>query len=265
MKAEQLFSIEGQVAVVTGAAAGLGRAYAEVLAANGAQVVLTDVDPDGLAATLADIRAEGGRAEAIVLDSGDRDAIGTTIDKIAASRGRLDIVFANAGISAGPGFAFTPGGLIEQVQPEVWDRVLAVNLTGVFATVRAAARPMKTARRGRIIVTASIAGIRAETLVGYAYSATKAAVINLVRHAAMELAPYSVTVNAIAPGPFATNIAGGRMRDPAVRERFAQLVPMQRVADPDEIKGLALLLASPASAFITGTVIPIDGGATAGA
>ncbi|MFM7570035.1 MAG: SDR family NAD(P)-dependent oxidoreductase [Betaproteobacteria bacterium] len=264
MKAEQLFSIEGQVAVVTGAAAGLGRAYAEVLAANHAHVVLTDIDPGGLADAVAEIQSRGGSAEALVLDSGDRDAIGAAIDKIAAAAGRLDIVFANAGISAGPGFAFTPGGLMEQVQPEVWDRVLAVNLTGVFATIRAAAQHMKAARRGRIIVTASIAGMRAETLVGYAYSATKAAVINLVRHTAMELAPYSVTVNAIAPGPFATNIAGGRMRDPTVRERFAKLVPMQRVADPDEIKGLALLLASPASAFITGTVIPIDGGATAG-
>jgi len=264
MKAEQLFSIEGQVAVVTGAAAGLGRAYAEVLSANRAHVVLTDIDPDGLAAAVADIRSQGGSAEALVLDSGDRDAISAAIDKIAAGRGRLDIVFANAGISAGPGFAFTPDGLIEHAQPEVWDRVLAVNLTGVFATVRSAARHMKAARRGRIVVTASIAGIRAETLVGYAYSATKAAVINLVRHTAMELAPYSVAVNAIAPGPFATNIAGGRMRDPAVRDRFAKLVPMQRVADPDEIKGLALLLASPASAFITGAVIPIDGGATAG-
>jgi NAD(P)-dependent dehydrogenase (short-subunit alcohol dehydrogenase family) len=124
---------------------------------------------------------------------------------------------------------------------------------------------MKDARYGRIVVTASIAGLRAETLVGYAYSATKAAVINFVRHAAIELAPFSVTVNAIAPGPFVTNIAGGRMRDPAVRERFARTLPMQRVAEPDEIKGLALLLASPASSFITGTTIPIDGGATAGA
>lgn len=264
MNAQSLFSLSGQVALVTAAASGLGRAYAEVLAANGAHVVLTDIDPDALDSVVTAIRASGGRAQARTVDAGNRAAIREAIDQVVNEHGRLDIAFANAGISAGPGFAFGPGGLMESVVAETWDRVLAVNLTGVFATIQAAARPMKAARTGRIVVTASIAGLRAETLVGYAYSATKAAVINLVRHASLELAPYAVSVNAIAPGPFVTNIAGGRMRDAAVRERFARLVPMQRVAEPDEIKGLALLLASPAASFITGTVIPIDGGATAG-
>ncbi len=185
--------------------------------------------------------------------------------QVVADFGRLDIAFANAGISAGPGFAFTEGGLMESVQPDAWDRVLAVNLTGVFAAIQAASRPTKKARRGRIVVTTSVAGLRAETLVGCAYSATKAAVINLVRHAALELAPFGISVNAIASGPFVTNIAGGRMRDTSVRERFSQLIPMQRVAQPDEIKGLALLLASNGASYMTGTVIPIDGGATAGA
>lgn len=265
MTPQQLFDITGQVAIVTAAARGLGRAYAEILAASGAHVVLTDIDGRELDAVVGALRSAGGSVEGVVLDAGDREAVHATVEAIVQRLGRLDIAFANAGISAGPGFAFMTSGLLENVQSDSWDRVLAVNLSGVLATLQAAARPMKAARRGRIVVTASIAGLRAETLVGYAYSATKAAVINLVRHAAIELAPYSVTVNAIAPGPFVTHIAGGRMRDPAVRERFARTIPMQRVAEPDEIKGLALLLASPASSFLTGTVIPIDGGATAGA
>ncbi|MCC6474502.1 MAG: SDR family oxidoreductase, partial [Burkholderiales bacterium] len=112
---------------------------------------------------------------------------------------------------------------------------------------------------------ASIAGLRADRLVGYAYAATKAALVNLVRQAALELAPYNVMVNAIAPGPFLTNIADGRLhREPEAVKAFEATVPLGRLAQPREIQGLALLLASPASSFITGAVIPIDGGSSAG-
>jgi NAD(P)-dependent dehydrogenase (short-subunit alcohol dehydrogenase family) len=123
---------------------------------------------------------------------------------------------------------------------------------------------MRPRRYGRIIVVASIAGLKSEALVGYAYAATKAAVINLVRHAALDLARDNVLVTGIAPGPFRTNIAGGRINEPEVEAAFAAMVPLGRIAEVDEIKGLALLLASPASSFITGVTIPIDGGATAG-
>jgi NAD(P)-dependent dehydrogenase (short-subunit alcohol dehydrogenase family) len=123
---------------------------------------------------------------------------------------------------------------------------------------------MKKQGSGRIVVTSSIAGLRAEPPCGYAYVATKAAVINLVRQAALELAPFNVLVNGIAPGPFLTNIAGGRLRrEPERHAEFAASVALKRLAQPDEIKGLALLLASPAGSFITGVVIPIDGGSTA--
>jgi len=124
---------------------------------------------------------------------------------------------------------------------------------------------MKRQRSGRIIVTSSIAGLGAERMVGYGYAATKAAIINLVRQAALELAPYNVLINAIAPGPFLTNIAGGRLhRDAEVVRQFEAMVPLGRLGRTEQLKGLALLLASPASSFITGTVIPIDGGARAG-
>ena len=122
---------------------------------------------------------------------------------------------------------------------------------------------MKQRRSGSIVVTGSIAGMHAESYVGYPYIATKAAVHNVVRQAAIELAPFDVRVNAIAPGPFLTNIRGGIMRkDPEVAKRIAATVPLGRVAKTDEIKGLALLLASRAGSFITGAVIPIDGGAS---
>ena len=167
-------------------------------------------------------------------------------------------------MSGGPNYR-TEAGQIANISPELWQRVLDVNLTSVLMTIQAAAVHMKRRKSGRIIVTASIAGLRADPMVGYAYAATKAAVLNVVRQAAMELASFNVLVNAIAPGPFLTNIAGGRLhREPEVVKEFAGMVPLGRLAQPDEIKGLALYLASPASSYMTGTVIPIDGGASAG-
>jgi NAD(P)-dependent dehydrogenase (short-subunit alcohol dehydrogenase family) len=262
MKAAEIFDVRGNVAYVTGAASGLGRAMAEVMADNGAHVVMTDIDGAKLAGVAQELAARGGKVTAETLDVADLPALRRSILAAASAHGRLDAVFANAGISAGPGPAY-PVGELAQVQLSAWERVVHVNLTSVMVTVQAAAEVMKPQQRGRIVVTASIGGMRSEPMVGYAYAATKAAIINLVRHAAVELAPSGVVVNAIAPGPFLTNIGNGRLKDPAVREAFARDVPQGRLADPAELKGLALLLASPASSFITGAVIPIDGGATA--
>lgn len=261
MKARDLFDVSGRIAFVTGAASGIGLGLAEVMADNDAHVVMTDIDGAALATATDGLRARGLSVEDAVLDVTDTAALHAAVDKAAADHGRLDVVFANAGASAGPGFAFG-AGFMETVERETWDRVLEVNLTSVFETIRAAARPMKAQREGRIVAVSSIAGIKSEDLVGYAYVATKAAVNNLVRHAARELAEHNVLVNAIAPGAFMTNIAGGRLRDPEVRAKFADMSLLKRVAEVDELKGLALYLASPASSFMTGTVIPIDGGAT---
>ena len=248
MKARELFDVEGHVAVVTGAASGLGLAMAEAMAENGARVTMVDVDGEGLEAAVVRLRDAGFAVEPAELDVTDGDALGRAIDGAAERSGRLDAVFANAGISAGPGFP-TPVGHLAAVERATWERVLDVNLTAVFETIRAAAVHMKAQRSGRIVVTSSIAGLGAEAMVGYAYVATKAAVNNLVRQAALELAPYNVMVNAMAPGPFLTNIGGGRLKDPEVAARFTELVPLGRIARPDEIKGLALLLASPASSY----------------
>lgn len=253
------FSLDGRAALVTGAASGLGLAIAEALAEAGAHVALTDVDGEGLERAASDFSARDHSAETHRLDVSDRSAVDAVIDAFAARRGRLDVLVANAGVTAGPGYR-TEAGRLAGVNDAQWDQVLAVNLTGVFASIRAAARHMAPARGGRIVAVASVAGLKSEVMCGYAYAATKAAVVNLVRQAAMELAPANVTVNGIAPGPFRTNIAGGRIRRPEVEAEFAAAVPLGRIAEPDEIKGLALLLASPASSFITGVTVPIDGG-----
>jgi NAD(P)-dependent dehydrogenase (short-subunit alcohol dehydrogenase family) len=256
---KELFDMQGQVAAVTGAASGLGLATAEVLARAGARVVLLDVDARGLEVARQAIESDGGLAETALLDVSDRAAVRAVIDDIAHRHGRLDAVVANAGVSAGPGYR-TEIGQINAVQDEQWDRVLAINLSGVFVTLQAAAAHMKKQRSGRIVAMASVAGLKSEVMCGYAYTATKAAVVNLVRQAAMELAPYNVMVNGIAPGPFRTHIANGRIRQPEVEAEFAALVPMGRIAQPQELKGLVLLLCSPASSFMTGTTVPIDGG-----
>ncbi len=263
MKAEQLFDVNGHVAFVTGAASGLGLAMAEVMADNGAHVVMTDINPDTLTEHRQRLADGGGSVETIELDVSDLAALRTAIDGVAATHGRLDAIFANAGISAGPGYQ-TDAGQINAVDQAKWDEVLHINLSSVFTTIQTAAAHMKRQKSGRIVVTSSIAGLKAEQMVGYAYAATKAAVINLVRQAAMELAPFNVSINAIAPGPFYTNIGNGRLSDPAVAKAFSDVVPMGRIADTSELQGLALMLGSPAASFITGTVIPIDGGSTAG-
>lgn len=258
------FDIKGHVALVTGAASGLGLAYAEVMAEHGAKVVLVDMDAVKLDAVYARFRAAGYDAEPALLDIREDEKLKHAIDDAAARHGRLDIVFANAGGSAGPGFALTPDGSIDVADLATFDRWMEVNFRANYLTIRFAATPMKKQRSGSIIATSSIAGFRSDPLVSYGYIAAKAAISNVVRHAAVDLAPYNIRVNAIAPGPFYTNIAGGRLRrDPEQASKFSAMIPMARIGEPDDIKGLALLLASPASSYITGAVIPIDGGTTA--
>ncbi|MCV0395560.1 MAG: SDR family oxidoreductase [Rhizobiaceae bacterium] len=259
MNHTQRFSMTGKTALVTGAASGLGLAIAEALAEAGATVALTDLDREGLERAAASFDERGWRAEALPLDVSDRAQVDAVVNNFATRHGRLDALVANAGVTAGPGYR-TEAGQLSGVDDAQWDKVLAVNLTGVFASIRAAARHMKPARDGRIVAVASVAGLKSEVMCGYAYTATKAAVVNLVRQAAMELAPANVMVNGIAPGPFRTNIAGGRIRQPEVEAEFASMVPLGRIADTNEIKGVALLLASPASSFMTGVTIPVDGG-----
>jgi len=260
MKAQQMFDLSGKTALVTGAGSGIGFAIAECLAENNARVMLADFNPQNLEQAVERLARRGLACVGEVVDVAHIDQIEHAAERAVAKFGSLDIVAANAGISAGPG-PTTEQGTIEAVGRERWSQVLDINLTGVFSTMQVASKHMKRQRSGRIIVTASTAGFRADPMVGYAYSATKAAVINLVRQAAMDLARFNVLINAIAPGPFRTNIGGGRMQLPATEQAFADSLPLGRIGNPDEIKGAALLLASDASSFMTGAIIPVDGGA----
>jgi NAD(P)-dependent dehydrogenase (short-subunit alcohol dehydrogenase family) len=260
---QRLFDVRGTRVVVTGAASGLGFAMAEVLAECGARVTLSDVDEERLAASTERLREAGCDVRGVVCDVRDEEQVRALFDGTVDEQGGVDVCFANAGLASVPGFRVDGGQTLDTVQRSDWDRVLGVNLTGVMQTMRAAAGVMKRQGAGRIVVTASNAGLRPEPLVCYGYAASKAAVIHLVRHAALELAPHGVLVNAICPGPFYGTLIGGGVTEHPTEEMkamWATLIPLGRMAHPDELKGLVVLLASPASSFITGAAHVIDGG-----
>lgn len=269
MKSERIFDVSGRSVLVTGAAGGIGFGYAEVMAANGAHVTLADADAAALDAALARLREAGGQVHGVVADVTQPDTLAAAVAAVLAREGRLDVLFANAGVSAGPGFlrgdgTRNPAGAIENLSLELFDRVLAINLRGALATIQAAVPAMKAGGGGRIVVTTSISLVQTETLVSTLYVLSKAALGQLVRQAALELAAHGITVNGIAPGPTITNIGGGRLQDAAARAPFERINPMHRLATPADLYGAALFLASPASAYVTGTQIVVDGGAVLG-
>ncbi|MGH8227188.1 MAG: SDR family NAD(P)-dependent oxidoreductase [Steroidobacteraceae bacterium] len=269
MKIIDLFKVQGYGVLVTGGASGLGLAYAEALAENGARVTILDAHPQRVAGETERLRKAGLDVRGEVVDVTDHAALDAAFDAAVAAHGALDVVFANAGVDSGPGFVGgwvgterprVAEGALENYSDERWTKVIDINLNGVFATMRAAARHMKPRRRGRIIVTTSLAAVKCEGAIGAAYMAAKAGAAHLVENVALELAAYDITVNAIAPGFFITNIGGGHAKNPAVQQTVSKHVPMHRVGFPDDIKGLALFLASPASSYVTGQQIIIDGG-----
>jgi NAD(P)-dependent dehydrogenase (short-subunit alcohol dehydrogenase family) len=269
MKAQELFNVEGRVIAITGAARGIGFAYAEVMAANGAKVNLIDVDPQALTAAVDRLGSEGFDVRGEAADVTQLETLRQAFANIVERHGRLDVVFANAGISGGPGFLNgagerNPAGAIENLSLEVWNRVMATNMTSVFLTLQIVVPYLKSQGGGRIIVTSSISASKTETLVSSIYATSKAAVGYLVRQAAHELAAYNILVNAIAPGPVITNIGGGRLKSAEARKPFERATPLGRIATPQDLQGAALFLASPASSFMTGAQLVIDGGTTLG-
>lgn len=269
MKISELFKVEGHGVVVTGGASGIGLGFTEALAGNGARVTILDVHAGRIESETQRLRSAGLDVRGEVVDVTDHKALDAAIDAAARTYGQLDAVFANAGIDSGIGFlgAWTgterprnPEGSLENYSDERWNRVIEVNLNAVFATVRAAARHMRPRKQGRIIITTSLASRRIEPAIGSAYMASKAGCTHFMRTAALELAAYNITVNAIAPGFFVTNIGGGHAQAQEVQQSLARIVPMHRVAFPEDMYGLALFLASPASSYVTGQEIFIDGG-----
>ena len=273
MKISELFKVDGYGVIVTGGASGIGLAYAEALAENGAHVTILDIDAPGIERESQRLRQLGYSARGEVVDVRDSAAIDRAFDSALRAHQRLDVVFANAGIDSGPGFLGSwtgtgrqrnPAGILENYTNERWNRVIETNLNSTFATLRAGARLMRAQRSGRMIVTTSVAAYQCEPAIGSAYMAAKAGAAHLMRCVAQELAADGITVNAIAPGFFVTNIGGGHAKQPQVQAAMSHTIPAHRVGFPQDIKGLALFLASPASAYVTGQQITIDGGWTLG-
>jgi NAD(P)-dependent dehydrogenase (short-subunit alcohol dehydrogenase family) len=269
MKVAELFSVQGYGAIVTGGASGLGLAFTEALAENGARVTMLDMNPTRIDNETRRLQGKGWDVRGEVVDVTQHDRLDKAFDDAAKLYGKLDVVFANAGVDPGPGFINNwvggeyprnPDGALENYTTERWQKCLDVNLTGVFATCRAAARHMKPRQSGRIIITTSLAAVKNEAVIGSAYMVSKAGAAHLMHNVALELARYNIAVNAIAPGFFITNIGGGHAHNPDTQKAVAKVIPMHRVGFGDDIKGLALFLASPASGYLTGQQIFIDGG-----
>lgn len=265
MKISQLFDVSGQIAVITGGASGFGLALARAMAMNGADVTLVDVNAQGLQSAQSELRSEGLRVETAIADVTDKAGIEAALAGVVAVRGRLDVLFVNAGVTGGPGFLTldgerNPATQIEAQSNELWEKVLAINFMGAVKTIQAAVPQMKKQGGGRIIVTSSCSATKTEMFVGSGYVASKAALAHLVKQLAHELAAFNIRVNAIAPGPTATNIGGGRMKDPVAAAGFARYIAMGRIGQPDDIVGAALFFASAASRYVTGAEILVDGG-----
>lgn len=253
----QLFDLRGRGVVVTGGGSGLGLRMGTVLAEAGATVTLIDREPERLAAAQLTLAEDGLAVSIRALDITDFEELDAAFAQIAAEGG-LDVVFANAGISAGIGPRLK-SGRITNLDQHRWQEVLDVNLTGAALTMSAAARNIRDGA-GRIIVTSSLGGVRADPMVGYAYAATKAGVVALVRNAALELAHRGINVNALAPGLFETNIRKTNPVAEAMTEDFKKASALGRGADVSELDGLIIYLASTASSYMTGAVLNLDGG-----
>jgi len=257
------FEMDGEVAFVTGGATGIGEQLAIAVAEAGADVVLADIDSEGAETTADGIEdATGVSAMAVECDVTDADAVEAAVQATVEEFGRLDAAFANAGIAE---LEFP----IQNYNMEQWERIIDVNLNGVFYTNRAAAEVMREQDEGgSIINTASVYGLRGTDIMGtmYAYATAKGGVVNLTRAMATTLGEEGVRVNAIAPSHVRTDIAGGYLQEDApgsmadMQEDIREQTPLGRISEPEELKGLAVFLASDASSYCTGYTYAVDGG-----
>ena len=250
------FNLTNKVALITGASRGIGQAIAEAYAAAGAKVVLASRKQEGVDAVAQIIRDNGGEALAVAAHTGDETAVQSLISQATTTYGGIDIVVNNA--ATNPHF-----GHILSAEDSHWDKILDVNVKGYFRVAKLCAESMKARGGGKIINMASIAGLEPQPMMGV-YSVSKAAVLMLTQVMAAELAQFNIQVNAIAPGFVKTKFSSALWLNPAINETVLKSIPQGRMAEPAELTGIALYLASDASSFTTGATFTIDGGQMVG-
>lgn len=247
--------LAGKVAVVTAAGSGIGRAIARRFAAEGAAVVVSDVDETRALGVVQEIGDAGGKAGAYLCDVSNSTAVRALVDYAVGHHGHLDVFVNNA--------AMPIGARLQDMSDEDWRKVQAVTIDGTFFGTREALRAMTERGSGSVINITSGAGLAAEPMLG-AYGAAKAAVINLTKTAAVEAAPYGVRVNAISPGSIETPpLLGWIDHFPGGRKAFEKQIPAGRIGKPEEIAAVALFLASDEASYVSGTTIAADGAVSA--
>jgi gluconate 5-dehydrogenase len=255
---DELFGLSGRVAAVTGASSGLGIEFAQALAAAGADVALLARRADRLEELAARLRRDHGvRALAVDVDITDRSSCENAFARVENELGGIYVLVNNAGIA--------PTGRAERQWPGDWDATVGINLTALFqCSLLAAASMDRGGRGGRIINVSSIFGHLGSSLFRVAaYAATKGGVENLTRQLAVEWAGRAITVNAIAPAWFPSEMTAGSLENDAIVERMGSANPMQRIGRPGELATACLFLASPASSYVNGAIVPVDGGYSA--
>lgn len=253
-----MFELKNKVAIITGARRGMGRTHALILAKAGAKVVVSDISLEDCQKVVEEIKKEEGEAIAVKCDVTQKKEVEEMVKKAVDSFGKVDILVNNAGI-----VEFKP---FLEISEEDWDKTLNINLKGYFLCAQAAAKEMAKQKSGVIVNIASVAmgqlGVGFPNIVHYC--ASKGGIAAMTEALALELAPYNIRVNAVAPGVIDTPMAEQTKEDPKVMEGTLARIPLHRMGRPEEVSNLVLFLASDASSYMTGSVVVIDGGWLAG-